>query len=625
MAKAQTLLRATSHLRPEHLLATPGPTIASGACGHHWQVLDTHFDTAGPAGSGLQRLADAWQTWQNHPQRPERLFYTALLVRPLDAEFLSAGTGAWPADLACLAHALNAQCTGMLPGVHRLQLANNPLHLTLCIGPRLEHLAGQDTALNHIFWSAPDSQSDESDFQEHAPKQLARLSQPGTLVIAEHAPPEKQARLAAVGFQAIDGSAPWQACYAPQWPVRSNLRRPALHARQRVLVVGGGLSGSAVAYSLAQRGCAVEVLDAGAQPAAGASGLPVGLVAPHVSPDDNALSRITRAGVAATLPRLAQLLATGQDWAQSGVLEHRIEGKRGLPSNALWMPPDGPGTAWSRTADPLQKSAAQLPDSSEALWHDRAAWLRPRALVQAQLAHPGVVWRGHTRVQTVQRTATGWQVDGTRGPGAEPFQAETDTLVICTAFDTLRLLNCSGHRLPLNALRGQVTWGRVSDLPTEAQRVLPPFPVNGHGSFIHGMDFDASHPSKAPCWVVGSTFERGATHPQIEPGDQIANRERLARLLPRVFSAGQEGWVTAQAWAGVRCTLPDRLPAVGPVAPQTAPGLLVCAGMGARGLTLSVLCGELLAAELFGEPWPLERKLAQALLAQRFQTRQPVL
>jgi tRNA 5-methylaminomethyl-2-thiouridine biosynthesis bifunctional protein len=595
--------------------------MPSGACGRHWQVLDTHFDTTGPAGSGLQRLADAWQTWQNHPQQPERLFYTALLAGPLDAEFLSAGTVAWPADLAWLTHPLKAQCTGMLPGVHRFRFANDQLHITLCIGSRLEHLAGLDTALNQIFWSAPDSRTDEPDFQEHAPKQLARLSQPGTLILVQHAPAEKRARLATAGYQTIEGGLPWEARYDPHWPVRSNLRRPSWHAQQRVLVVGGGLSGSAVAYSLAQRGCAVEVLDADAQPAAGASGLPVGLVAPHVSPDDSALSRITRAGVATALPRLAQLLQPGRDWAPSGVLEHRIEGKRGLPSNALWTAPDGPGSAWSRTANTLHKSAAQLPDNAEALWHDRAAWLRPRALVQAQLAHRGVVWRGHTRIETLQRTANGWQVDGTCGPGAEPFQAETDTLVLCTAFDTLRLLSSIGHRLPLNALRGQVTWGRESDLPIEAQRMLPPFPVNGHGSFIHGMDFDPTHTTNTPCWVVGSTFERGATTAQIEPGDQIANRERLARLLPHVFNAGEAGWASAQAWAGVRCTLPDRLPAVGSVGPQTAPGLLVCAGMGARGLTLSVLCGELLAAELFGEPWPLERKLALALLASRFQAK----
>ena len=97
------------------------------------------------------------------------------------------------------------------------------------------------------------------------------------------------------------------------------------------LVLGAGLAGSAAAYSLAQRGWRVEVLDAASAPAAGASGLPAGLIAPHVSPDDALLSRISRAGLRATLQRVAALLPQGQDWAPSGALEHRVKHKRALP------------------------------------------------------------------------------------------------------------------------------------------------------------------------------------------------------------------------------------------------------------------------------------------------------
>jgi tRNA 5-methylaminomethyl-2-thiouridine biosynthesis bifunctional protein len=39
--------------------------------------------------------------------------------------------------------------------------------------------------------------------------------------------------------------------------------------------------------------------------------------------------------------------------------------------------------------------------------------------------------------------------------------------------------------------------------------------------------------------------------------------------------------------------------------------------MGSRGLSFAVLCGELLAAWLHAEPWPIEKRLAQSLLASR--------
>ena len=80
-----------------------------------------------------------------------------------------------------------------------------------------------------------------------------------------------------------------------------------------------------------------------------------------------------------------------------------------------------------------------------------------------------------------------------------------------------------------------------------------------------------------------------------------------------------------QGWAGVRATLPDRLPAVGALArsrhgqpADLLQGLQLSCGMGARGLSLSVLAGELLAAQLHDEPWPLEKRLARLLAASRW-------
>jgi tRNA 5-methylaminomethyl-2-thiouridine biosynthesis bifunctional protein len=68
----------------------------------------------------------------------------------------------------------------------------------------------------------------------------------------------------------------------------------------------------------------------------------------------------------------------------------------------------------------------------------------------------------------------------------------------------------------------------------------------------------------------------------------------------------------------VRATLPDRLPAVGPLDANRWPGLWACTGMGARGLTLAMLCGELLAGWLHHEPLPLDQRLAQSLRPDRF-------
>ena len=95
------------------------------------------------------------------------------------------------------------------------------------------------------------------------------------------------------------------------------------------------------------------------------------------------------------------------------------------------------------------------------------------------------------------------------------------------------------------------------------------------------------------------------------------NGAKLQALLPQLPWPALQAPVATRAWAAVRCTAPDRLPIVGPVDTAALPGLWVCSAMGARGLTLALLCGELLAARLQGEPLPLDAKLALALASER--------
>jgi tRNA 5-methylaminomethyl-2-thiouridine biosynthesis bifunctional protein len=392
---------------------------------------------------------------------------------------------------------------------------------------------------------------------------------------------------------------------------------------REALVIGAGLSGSAVAHSLAKRGWAVTVIEQGTAVGAGASGLPAGLAAPHVSPDDNVLSRISRAGVRATLQRAQDLLHPDTDWALSGVLEHNLAGKRRLPkppshNTADNAPPKNAdnfldNTPASAPATDPQVAAAGLPPGTPALWHAHAGWIRPRALVAAQLQSPGVrvLW-GQT-AHRLTRQGPLWQVHNAAGH----LMGQAPLLVVAGAYDSLSLLrDLPGFAVPLNPLRGQISFGHLNDLSTAQRQLLPPFPVNGHGSFIsHVMT-----PEGSAGWFIGSTFERECEQAPVREEDHAANQQRLATLLPHLGAAMQpqfkSPWV--QGWAGLRCTLPNRLPAVGPIHPEQWPGLWLCAGMGARGISLSVLCGELLAARLENEPLPLDASLAKHLAAERF-------
>lgn len=589
----------------------------------HWHVLETGF------GLGLSFLA-TWQAWQQDHERPDRLFFTSIEAWPVAAEDLLRSVVAWP-ELQPLAEQLVRAWRGLMPGIHRLVFDNGRVQLTLCIGPVEKMLREIDVAVDSVYLDGFSPEVNPDMWSLHTLKAVARLCRTGSRVASWCVKRNVRDDLTQCGFTVTraDGLPPkvhrMEAVFSPAWTPRTKLRRAlwegsspsrsgdrSYHRPLRTaLVLGAGLSGSAVACSLARRGWAVTVLDAGSGVGAGASGLPAGLTAPHVSPDDSVLSRITRAGVRATLQRCTELLQPGSDWAWSGVLEHRVEGKRALPSGDAWP---AQGHAWSTPATTEQMASAGLPPQAQALWHPMAAWLRPRQLVAAQLATPSVEVHWNTPVHAVHQTGQGWQAMDAQGQ----VLAQAEQLIVASGFDTRALL--PEGTLPLNPLRGQISMGPLETLPAGVKNPWPAMPVNGHGSFIAGVPLPPEF-GGGPGWYLGSTFERGCPEARLRDEDHAANHARLATLLPGLSEPMRPAFALDRvlAWAGLRCTLPDRLPAVGELDPMQLPRLHVCAGMGARGISLSVLCGELMAAQLEGEPLPLAPSLATHLAAKRFQ------
>ena len=553
-----------------------------------------------------------WQAWRQDPRRPAHLHVVAIEPSPVDLAGLQqhlARTG----DNSPQAQQLCAQWWGLAPGFHRLSFEEGQLELTLCVGPLPDTLRELQLEADSLCWCHPSptattAPTGPEPWDEGLLKALARLCRRGTRLRADRDTPELREGLKRLGFVLSSEASGLQASYLPAWEPR---RSPPLVApwprdtARDAVVIGGGLSGLGTAHALARRGWQVTVLDACAEPAGGASGLPAGLFSPHVSPDDNRISRLTRTGLRITRQTALRLLAERQDWAPSGVLEHRVHGKAGPRADA-----DGEATG-SEEASAALKQAAGLPPDAPATWHRHAGWVRPARLVQALLTAPvsgRIRWQGDTRVARLQHDgATGlWQaLDETDRPLAQA------ALMVVAAGPGSRAL--AEPQVPLQALRGQLTSARQADSDR-----LPPLPVNGQGSLIPHLPGDG-----ALSWHTGSTFDRG--HPAqaageptpCKPEDHATNLSKLATLLPATAASLGEPAERLQAWAGIRCTSPDRLPLVGPVDPGRRPGLWLCTALGTRGLTWGLLCGELLASELVGDPLPVPLSQARALLASR--------
>ncbi|HVZ43734.1 MAG TPA: FAD-dependent 5-carboxymethylaminomethyl-2-thiouridine(34) oxidoreductase MnmC [Ramlibacter sp.] len=545
-----------------------------------WTILETGF------GLGLNFLA-AWRAWLDDTKRPRMLHFVSVEAWPVSAEDLLR-SAADHDGLPPLARQLAAQWFGLLAGVHRFSFEHGRVLLTLAVGD-VHDVLGRLAPFHAdaVFLDGFEPQRNPAMWDAKVMKALARHARRGARVATWTVAGDVRRALAEAGFQVEkrDGLPPKRHClhgtYDPPWQPKGSIK-PVPVRPGRCAVIGGGLSGAAVAAALAQRGWSVAVHDAAAQPAAGASALPAGLMAPHQSPDDNLLSRLTRAGIRHTLQEAARLLGEGEDWARCGALELRIDDSRAPPHS------DEAAAIWSRPAPAALKSEALLDASANAWWHEAAAWIRPAALVRAWLGEPGIEWRGGVGVQAIRRQDDVWWLDDTG-----PF----DCVVVAAAHASAALLS---GRLALHPVRGQVSW---SDAEAPG---LPPFPLNGNGHFLPRVPIGGKL-----AWLTGSTYGRGENDCSERQADHAANLQRLRVLAPRIaeslaprFERGE-----VRAWAGVRCTSTDRRPLVG----RIEEGLWVSTAMGSRGLTFASLCAQLLAARLHGEPLPLERKLADAL------------
>lgn len=642
---------------------TPAPHLflegcdLPGAWGNQvaWRVLDTGFQ------SGANFLT-AWAAWLADPLRPTLLHYVAIAPHAPD---LDRGAPAPLSGLAGLSSLLADQCFGLLPGFHRLAFEQGRVLLTLCIGDLKAMLREQRFVADSVFLVARDAISDANhDFpawDAWTVKSLARCCRRGTSLASGPMTSALQRALLQTGFDMLQTASTDGHCetfcsgsYNPRWEPKTSRSKPAFRAPLpgTCVVVGAGLAGASVAQALARRGWQVRVLDAASAPAAGASGLPVGLMVPHVSADDSPRSRLSRAGIRLMLQQARAHLLQGQDWDATGVLERRTSGVTGLPP--AWP---AEGMAWSRHCNDLLGDTAWgggLRNPAPALWHACAAWIKPARLVRAWLAQPGVQFQGSSCVARIRQEADVWVLRDV----ANKVLASANLVVLAAAGGTTALLNhlyadasaelCAAtgnhvnawasdlasalpHVPTLNAVSGQISW--ALQRPADAL-ALPPYAVNGLGSLVahvpvgeltvgDTMQGVPERPADGMAWFTGATYETPwAASPPSIAAQHSANHARLQALLPACAKtlAEQFGGGGVQAWRNVRHAPADRLPVVGPLMGGDRPTLWISTGLGSRGLSLSVLCAELLAARLGAEPLPIEASLARFLDSTRSKT-----
>jgi glycine/D-amino acid oxidase-like deaminating enzyme len=375
-----------------------------------------------------------------------------------------------------------------------------------------------------------------------------------------------------------------------------------------VVVVGGGIIGTACAYELSQRGISVTLVERG-ELAAGASGRNHGLL---VVPLDPVLGPMAARSVAsyeeiaghAPSPigldpeRIGFLIVAGQDEEEraAGRAEAAAAAACGVEVELL------EATAL-RDLEP-----ALSPDLPEGWLLDDARRLDPAALtvslaLLAQEQGARILTHLTVRVVLIERgAAIGVLTDD--GP------IRSDAVVVATGPWSTGLLRPLGIRVPVTGARGWLVHLAPAVPPTRRlvgragwhllageRSYYPPGAAEVGTSFPEATVGTLLHPNSDGTMLAGGSRQGVITS---EPEDPSVPREILRgaiAVFPSLASA-----TVLSAWWGIRPVTPDDRPIVG----QVSDGLFVATGHGSQGVILGGGTAELLASFVTGEPPPFD-------------------
>ncbi|WP_455921290.1 bifunctional tRNA (5-methylaminomethyl-2-thiouridine)(34)-methyltransferase MnmD/FAD-dependent 5-carboxymethylaminomethyl-2-thiouridine(34) oxidoreductase MnmC [Pseudomonas putida] len=584
-------------------------------------------------GTGLNFFC-AWQLFDQLAAPSARLHFISVEKYPLSHADLSRALALWP-ELAPFTTPLLQQYVGIHPGFQRLVFDGGRVTLTLMIGDVLEQLPQLDAQVDAWFLDGFAPAKNPEMWTPELFAELARLAVPGSTLGTFTSTGWVRRGLIAVGYKMkrIPGiGKKWEVSrgvfQGPTEAVVSTVKpwfaRPPRAAGERhALVIGAGLAGCATAASLAARGWRVSLLERHAEVAQEASGNPQGVLYLKLSAHGTALSQLIVSGFGHTR-RLLEHLQRGRDWDDCGVLQLAFDTKEGQRQAQL------AGAFDAQLLHLLDRDAAQaragIALASGGLYYPEGGWVHPPALCQWQASQPGVHLFTHHHALDLRKVDGHWQAwDGER------LLASAPVAVLCTAAQVRETVQTAD--LPLKRIRGQIT--RLPETPGSATL----------GTVVCAEGYVA--PARLGEHTLGASFDfhnDDLTPTVAEHEGNLAMLDEISSDLTERLAARQLPMEQLQGRAAFRCTSPDYLPIVGPVADREAfsqayailsrdarqvpdvacpwlEGLYVNSGHGSRGLITAPLSGELIAAWVDDEALPLPRGVAEACHPNRFWVR----
>lgn len=390
-----------------------------------------------------------------------------------------------------------------------------------------------------------------------------------------------------------------------------------------IAIIGGGLASAHLALSLAERGKGAQVFCKDAKLGQGASGNRQGAIYPLLTPENDELSRFFQQAFLFSRRRVQALTSAPADNQTPishdfcGVLQTAHDERSQLRLDKIIQGQPWPSEI-AYAVDAEQANAiAKINLDKPGFFYPLGGWVCPfeyaEAAIQKAMQLADVSVSLNTDILAIERQSDGWVLLTEKerfGPFAQLVLANGAEL---TQFD-------ASNKLQISPFRGQ-----VSHVPAQFQlsQLATVLCANGYLT-----------PSHQGLHCLGASYVKEPKHLDFCPQEQQENLMKMHESYPNQDWLEDIDMSGNNARVGVRMVTRDHFPMMG-CAPdvakiledyeqhqltkesrhywQTTPapvhqGLYILGGLGSRGLSSGPLAAECLAAQLCGEPIPLDKE-----------------
>jgi tRNA 5-methylaminomethyl-2-thiouridine biosynthesis bifunctional protein len=577
----------------------------------HFSIVELGF------GTGLNFFL-SWQLFINTADTKSRLNFISIEKFPLSKEELIRAWQSWP-TLKIFTDELAQKLPNLQPGFHRVTLAQGRISLTLIYAEVQQALEQIETpTIDAWFLDGFAPSKNPEMWSQEVLNSVSALSNSGSSLATFTAAGAVKRGLEACGWKVekVKGygnkreslKATLEKKFEdnkeyPPWFSIKPLR--ACSKKQEVLVIGAGLAGCFSAYSLAQKGFKVKIIERDPTIANRASGNLAGLAIPYLSIDNNLRHKFF---LEAFDHARREIEATFVKTFSTGVL-HRLPKERVEAFNNSFIELGIPAEL-TNVFDDRQ------------LFYPQAICLSPPILCQQLLDkfRDKIEVVNNYEVLDLVKDGNEWVLNSSSG-----FKLRAETVVICNSFDALNFKVTDW--LPLTKVRGELALVEDKNPKKQISHSLC------GNSYLIPLGEDK--------FLVGASYDYVFL-------DQNPSQEIQTRLLNRAneeFGVFSDSAKIISSRVAFRASTYDRIPYVGAVPDidfcleeyksyrrgfraerfqdcQYLKGLYLNVGHGSRGLVSAPICAEIISSLISAEILPMEKELIDSLTPNRWFIRQ---